>query len=288
MKIGTTTIPVAGWLVDPRQPETHRTRRLAAIRRIVVDYGLSAVELSLDLGIVYPHVFDADFYAAVADLQQELGFVCTVHLPFLWIDAASMNEPLRQTSVDCLGRAIELTRTLEVTAYVMHPWGMVTTRIAELLERPGERQALLGGIMAQAERSLAQICRPLDPRDLCVETLEAPPFDVVLPLVEKHGCSICLDVGHLNWSGDGASDLLARHGHRIREVHLHDVVHGATGRGTQARDHLPLGQGELDYRPLLNELGKMGFEGPVILENNNQADLEESLEQLQPFLPAKG
>jgi sugar phosphate isomerase/epimerase len=286
MKIGTTTISLVGWLVDPRQPETHRTRRLAAMRRIVLDYGLSAVELSLDLGIVYPHVFDAGFYATVADLQQELGFVCTVHLPFLWIDLACMNEPVRQASVDCLSRAIELARALEVTTYVMHPWGMVTTRIAELLERAAERQAFLGGTMAQAENSLAQLCQLIDPRDLCVETLEAPPFDVVLPLVEKHGCSICLDVGHLNWSGDGASGFLARYGDHVREVHLHDFVHGATGRGTQARDHLPLGQGELDYLALLHALGKMGFEGPVILENNSRADLEESLERLPPFLSA--
>jgi sugar phosphate isomerase/epimerase len=281
MKIGTTTIPVAGWLVDPRQPKIHRTRRLAAIRRIVVGYGLSAVELSLDLGIVYPHVFDADFYATVADLQQELGFVCTVHLPFLWIDSASMNEPLRQASVDCLGRAIELTQSLEVTAYVMHPWGMVTTQIAVLLERPTERQAFLSGMMAQVERSLAQVCQILDPSDLCVETLEAPPFEVMLPLVEKHGCSICLDVGHFNWSGGSELEFLARYGDRIREVHLHDVVHAATGSSAQSRDHLPLGQGELDFRALLHELGKMGFEGPVILENNSQADLEESLEHLQ-------
>jgi len=279
---------MAGWLADPRQPEIHRTRRLAAIRRIVVDYGLSAVELSLDLGIVYPHVFDAGFYTAAAELQQELGFLCTVHLPFLWIDAACMNEPLRQASVDCLGRAIELACALDVTVYVMHPWGMVTTRIAELLERPPERQAFLAGIMAQAERSLAQVCQLLDPRDLCVETLEGPSFDVVLPLVEKHGCSICMDVGHLNWSGDGGLGFLARYGDRIREVHLHDVVHGAAGRGTQARDHLPLGQGELDYRALLHELRKMGFEGPVILENNSRADLEESLERIQPLLPAGG
>ena len=35
MKIGTTTIPLAGWGVDPRRPERGRERRLAAICQIV-------------------------------------------------------------------------------------------------------------------------------------------------------------------------------------------------------------------------------------------------------------
>ncbi|HUX77608.1 MAG TPA: hypothetical protein VMY40_13330 [Anaerolineae bacterium] len=34
MKIGTTTIPLAGWEVDPRRPEEGRARRLAAIRQL--------------------------------------------------------------------------------------------------------------------------------------------------------------------------------------------------------------------------------------------------------------
>jgi len=34
VKIGTTTIPLAGWEVDPRRPEEGRARRLAAIRQL--------------------------------------------------------------------------------------------------------------------------------------------------------------------------------------------------------------------------------------------------------------
>jgi hypothetical protein len=57
MKIGTTTIPLAGWGVDPRRPEQGRKHPLATIRHIVEGYGMSAVELNLDLGIVYPRSF---------------------------------------------------------------------------------------------------------------------------------------------------------------------------------------------------------------------------------------
>lgn len=284
MKIGTTTLPLVGWMADPRHPEESRKARLSAIRHLVEGYGLSAVELTADLAMGFPQVFDAAFYTAVADLQQELGFACTVHLPFLWVDPSSLNEPIRQASTDCLNRAVELTRPVEVLTYVLHLWGLASTQIILLLEHPVQRQTVLGVMVIQAERSLAEACELLDPRILCVENLEAPSFDVTRPLVEKFGASICLDVGHLAWEGDNALDFLARHGDRIREVHLHDAIGTSTGSHSQIRDHLALGRGEMDYQTFLRRLEEIGYEGAVILENNSQADLEASLERISAFL----
>ena len=283
MKIGATTIPLAGWVADPRRPQQSRAHRLAAIRQLVTDYDLSVVELTLDLGIVFPQVFTADFYTAVAGVQQELGFACTAHLPFLWLDLASLNEPMRRTSVDCLRRAIQLTQAVEVLTYVVHLWGLTTIQVDSLLQHPAQRQAVMGAAMTQAEKSLIEVCQILDPQDVCVENLESPSFEVVLPLVEKYGASICLDVGHLAWQGGGELEFLAHHGRRIREVHLHDAVTIANGGKRQTRDHLALGQGELDYRAFLHELEKTGYEGTVILEVNSQGDLEESVNQTRSW-----
>ncbi len=284
MKIGTTNIPLAGWVVNPWQPEEARAHRLASMRQLVEGYGLSAVELGMDMGIVYPTVFDAGFYAAVADLQQELGFTCTAHLPFMWLDAASLNEPVGQASVDCLRRAIELAQPVEVTTYVLHLWGNTTIEINTVLADSPTHPAVLVGLMAQAGRSLAEVCELVVPRDLCVENLEAPSFDVALPLVEKHGVSICLDVGHLAYGDDNALNFVARHGDRIREVHLHDFMNESAGGHTHTRDHLALGQGQMDIAAFLHKLDEIGFDGPVILEVNSKADLEASLEQVRSFL----
>jgi sugar phosphate isomerase/epimerase len=278
---GTTTLPLAGWVADPRQPDESRTRRLAAIRRVVEGYGLQAVELTLDLGAVYPQVFNAGFYATVAELQQKLAFVCTVHLPFLWVDPTSLNEPIRQASTACLHRAIEVTRAIQVDTYVLHLWGFTTMQIAAQLQHPSQREAILGVLMMQASRSLGELCELLDPRDLCVENLEDSLFDLALPLIEQHGTSICLDVGHLAWQGGGELDFLSRHGDRIREIHLHDAISRPAGGHGRIRDHLALGQGQVDFAAILRALEETGYDGTVILELNSQAELEESLEQLE-------
>jgi sugar phosphate isomerase/epimerase len=281
IKIGATTLPIAGWVADPRRPEESRLLRLGAIRQLVEGYGLPAVELTLDFGLVYPQVFDRSFYTTVADLQQELGFVCTVHLPFLWIDPASLNEPLRQVSADGLCQAIELARPVDVHTYALHLWGMTSTQITILLRDPAQRPAILDALLNQAGRSLAQLCELVDPRDLCLENLEDPLFDHVLPLVEGAGVSICLDVGHLAWRGDSEAEFLTRYGDRIREAHLHDAVRASPDGRTQFRDHLALGQGQVDYPAFLRRLADLDHEVVVILENNSQADLEQSLERVR-------
>jgi sugar phosphate isomerase/epimerase len=234
IKIGANTLPIAGWLADPQRPEDSRRVRLAAIRQLIEGYGLAAVELTADLSAVYAQVFDHRFFSAVAGLQQGLGFICTVHLPFLWVDASSLNEAVRQTSANCLCRAIELTQPLDVSTYVLHLWGLTTAQIATLVRDPAQRQVIVGGMLAQARRSLSQVCEMLDPRGVCVENLEDPLFDLMLPLLEEYRVSICLDVGHLAWRGDSELDFLARHGDRIREVHLHDAVDGLHGLSAQA------------------------------------------------------
>ena len=98
MKIGATLIPLAGWAANLEEPAKERERRLSALRRLIEEYGLKAVELTLDFGLLYPQVMDGVFYHQAAHLQEELGFACTVHLPLLWLDLSSLNEPIRQTS----------------------------------------------------------------------------------------------------------------------------------------------------------------------------------------------
>jgi sugar phosphate isomerase/epimerase len=280
MKIGATTIALAGWAVDPRQPASSQRQRLEAIRQIISGYKLNAVELTLDLGILFPQVFPPDFYGRVASLQQELDFSCSIHLPFTWIDLSSLNETIRLASLQTVRSAIELCRPLQVESYVLHLWGGTTHQIASVLEDPVQQHVLLGALIAQAERSLEQICAWLDPKRLCVETLEAPNFDLALPLVEKYGVSICLDVGHLVWQRVDEIDFLEHNAGRIGEIHLHDARRETVGEWERIVDHLPLGDGQIDYQTLLRKLREIEFSGPVILEFNDRAALEKSLARI--------
>jgi sugar phosphate isomerase/epimerase len=257
---------------------------MQAIRQIVTDHGLRAVELTLDLHAIYPQVFNEHFYQSVAELQQTLGFLCTVHLPFLWVEPASLNEQIREASIASLRQAIEVTQAVEVHTYVLHLWGFTTMQVLSQLQDSVQRELVTGVLMSQAGRSLAALCEAVDPADLCVENLEDSLFELAVPIVEEHGTSICLDVGHLALQGGCELSFLERHRERIREVHLHDAIAPRAGEWQTARDHLALGEGNLDHEAFLDKLAEMGYEGPIILELNSEADLVQSLERLKPVM----
>jgi sugar phosphate isomerase/epimerase len=284
IRFGTTTLPLAGWIANPQQPAESRAHRLYTIRQIIEGYKLQAVELTLDLQAIYPQVFDDGFYNSVAELQQDLGFMCTVHLPFVWVEAASLNETIRQASMACLQQAVKVTGAIDVHSYVLHLWGLTTGQVVSQLREPVQRQVLMDVLLSQASRSLSALCDIVDPSDLCVENLEDSLFDLALPMIEEYGVSICLDVGHLALQGREALTFLARHGERVREIHLHDAI-GPQHEGEQrVRDHLAVGKGQLDYAALIGRLAELDYQGPIILELNSKADLEQSLAVLRAEL----
>lgn len=284
MKFGTTTIPIAGWVINSSDPDGMRQKRLEAIRRIVTGYGMDAVEMSLDLGMVYPEVFNDNFYKSAAGLQRELGFSCTVHLPFMWLDCASLNETIRQASVESVRRAYELADPLRVDAWILHLWGSTTIQISELMQESVRRRMFLGAVLEQAEKSLEQIKEFINPFNLCVETLEAPDFDFIIPSLQKYNVQICLDVGHLAWQGGGELSFLDRNFEQIREIHLHDARVEEFGGERKIIDHLALGRGQIDYRNFMQKLADFGYKEFVILENNSQNDLEQSIARIDDYM----
>jgi sugar phosphate isomerase/epimerase len=281
LKVGAGVIPLVGWGLKGRGS---REAHLRAIRRLVEDLQVQAVELNGDFTVLYPDVFGEGYYQDVVGLQKELGFVCTMHLPFLWLDGASLAEPVRKATVQCLSQVLEATRDLSIESYVVHLWGVWTSRLGTLQEMPdGEKQQLVDEILRSAMRTLEELGSQAPPGQLCVENLERMPFELFVPLVEEQGMKVCFDVGHLAMQGGDPLEFLDRYWQMIGEVHLHDAVVAVRG-GPTATDHLPLGRGDVDYAGLMDELTRRGYDGVLILEVNSEADLRESLERVRAWL----
>jgi sugar phosphate isomerase/epimerase len=260
--------------------ETH----LRAIRRLVEELHVRAVELNGDFTVLHPDVFGREYYEEVAELQRELGFACSLHLPFLWLDGASLAEPVRKASVECMSQVLEAAEGISMASYVVHLWGIWTSLLGTIQQMPeGEKQQLLDQMLGSAERTLQELRMLVSPDRICVENLERLPFEMFAPVVQQQGVSICFDVGHLAMQGGDPLEFLDQYGQYIGEIHLHDAVAGG-GRGSEVRDHQPLGRGMVDYEALLERLAEGGYDGVVILEVNTEADLLESLERVQPWL----
>ncbi len=88
----------------------------------------------------------------------------------------------------------------------------------------------------------------------------------------------CLDAGHGNlFSREPLADWVEVLGSRLVEIHLHD------NRG-EADDHLPLGQGSIDFASLFSLLQKKKLQPIYTIEPHEIAHLQPSLEALEKYL----
>ncbi len=284
MHIGVNTAAFIRWPGQDRAPAGAISEMLFAARELVEVNGFSALEVGMDPPLLFPQEGVAAFMAGLAALQRELGLVCTVHLPFLWLDLASGNEEIRLASVEAMRRAVALARGLEVSTWVVHPCGAGTQNIAGRPDNSPRRLALADMIRRQANRSIGEVAALMPSRDLCVETLELPAWDFFAGAIEEHDVSICMDAGHLIWMDLDPVNFFRRNAGRIREVHLHDVLPLGSGELRQFRDHLGLGIGVMDYRGLLDALQAARFAGAVILEVFSKEERVSSAAALAPWL----
>ncbi|MGN9840801.1 TIM barrel protein [Nonomuraea sp. H19] len=89
---------------------------------------------------------------------------------------------------------------------------------------------------------------------------------------------LCLDTGHLLIGGTDPAELVKAAASRIAHVHLKDVdarIAGLVGSGrltyTQAvREgvYRPLGQGDVDVAGIVTELGRSGYDGWYVMEQD--------------------
>ena len=198
------------------------------------------------------------------------GTTFSVHLPF-GPDPGAADGPPRGAYTTALVRAIDRARDLRPVAWVFHPFGE-GNRFDAATPPPAEWMGRL------AERLDALVAAGIEPERLCLENLR-PPFDLVAPLVEDRGLSVCLDVGHLVLYGHDVGAFVARYAARVRAVHLHGVSGG--------RDHAALSR--LDAAAA-GRVRAMLFDAAApprvaTLEVFSVADFEDSLRALEGWAP---
>ncbi|MBY0227934.1 MAG: sugar phosphate isomerase/epimerase, partial [Gemmataceae bacterium] len=69
-----------------------------------------------------------------------------------------------------------------------------------------------------------------------------------------------LDIGHLQCMGElPMAPHIEKWAHVLWNVHIEDMKTGV-------HDHLPFGEGEIDFRPVFDTLKKVGYQGGLHVE----------------------
>jgi sugar phosphate isomerase/epimerase len=199
---------------------------------------------------------------------KELGMEAySFHAPFApAIDIASSNSAQRAASIAEIFKAAEAAALLRVHYFVLHP-GPENPAAIPAVEQLPRMQHVVDSLNQVARR-----CKELG--IMCVLENKLPHLlfgntsDIlwILDGINTAEVGACLDTGHAFLGGDIHSLLHKLSGH-LRMIHAHDNAGGDD-------NHLPPGDGRMDWEKFLRDLIEVRFRGALILEmagNNDPA-----------------
>lgn len=216
--------------------------------------------------------FTRERLATAAHLLRDAGLATTIHAAFMDLNPGAMDATIRQATRTRFEQVFQAAEILGPRVIVFHP-GL------DELRHGNSRAAWLRhsidfwqGLLPRATAINSTIAvenifekEPSSLRDL-LEAIDSPSF--------RH----CFDVGHWNmFSTVGLEEWFAELGSFMAEIHLHDNY-------GQADEHLPLGEGEIDFDQLFDLVDRFAPDAVWTIEAHSNERLERSLRNIRKYL----
>lgn len=196
----------------------------------------------------------------------------TVHAPFFDLNPGALDPLIRQVTHLRLNQSLSIAGRLNAHLMVIHP-GVDKWRYPNL----DHAWLALAKDFFPSLINQASSCRCR----LAVENIYEETPDRLVQLVEglnSEWFGHCFDAGHWHLFGKLAmGEWLEALRPRLFHLHLHDN-HG------QSDDHLPLGEGIIDFSPLKLYMEKTPVRPSITLEAHSPDHLNRSLQQLRVLL----
>lgn len=205
---------------------------------------------------------------AVGRLIGARGRRPTVHAPFFDLSPGAMEPLVRQITGQRLTQSLQAAARLGAHLMVVHP-GYDRWRYPNLAAAWADQAAAtFAPLVTMAEQ---YDCR------LALENIYEDTPSTLTTLVDRLDnpwFGHCFDIGHWRLFGTTPqNDWLTLIAPRLLHLHLHDN-HGIND------DHLPVGEGIIDYAPLLKLLAGLAAPPSITLEAHNPEELRRSLASL--------
>lgn len=108
--------------------------------------------------------------------------------------------------------------------------------------------------------------------------------DEIERVLDNSKVGLCLDTGHMMCGGADPADIVKRYPGRTDIVHAKDCLTEMTNKllpgeitwseGIKGGMFVPIGQGDIDFKTIVDELTKAGFDGYYVLEQDIMIDEE--------------
>lgn len=215
---------------------------------------------------------DEQLILRTSRILDEAGVRPRVHAPFFDLNPGALDPLIRQATRQRLEQALRIAGRLQADLMIIHP-GVDKWRYPRL-EHAWLEQAL------EFFPSLVQQAEKID-CTLAIENIYEESPDTLVQLVDGIDSNFfghCFDAGHWHLFGRRPMDeWLKSVSSRLFHLHLHDN-HG------RADEHLPVGDGTIDFSPLQRHLKRMSAPPSITLEARSLEHLQRSLEEVNRLL----
>jgi sugar phosphate isomerase/epimerase len=202
------------------------------------------------------------------------GLAVTVHGPFLDLNPGAIDPLVHGVTARRYGQALQAALLLGARLIVFHPGYDIW--------RYGEQQHLWLEQNLRFWPPLLEIAAKGGCQLTLENIFESDPLLLkqLLTTLASPWLGHCFDVGHWRlFASVSLADWFATLGEELRHLHLHDNF------GVKD-DHLPMGEGSIDFQPLLTHLGAMRSERrpSITLEAHSRETLLRALAAVSPLI----
>ena len=200
------------------------------------------------------------------------GLDCTIHATFMDLNPGSVDQAIRETTRQRVDQTLAVAEILRPRVIVFHPGYSRLTYGSAVETWVANSAAFWQGHLPRIRQIGCQIALE--------NIFEEEPSTLlqVLERIDDRQVGHCFDSGHFNmFATVSLQEWFAVLGDRIVESHLHDN-HG------QADEHLPVGEGEIDFGLVTTLLKQYAPQAVWTLEAHSQDRLERSINSIQQYL----
>ena len=192
----------------------------------------------------------------ILNRTRELGLDLTGHLPD--IDLCDPNLSRNRELLKRFSEDIGVLHELGIQKVIIHAYVGRKVNIANYPRLEIEKLKL------DRLKELTNICENSN-ITLCLENTEEEPKDLEMFFEELSSLFFCLDIGHANLFTEDNKSLgfLEEFGKRLKHIHICDNFGGYSEK---CDVHLPLGTGNIDYKPIFQCLKEIGYDDTITLE----------------------
>lgn len=201
----------------------------------------------------------------VADTLKSADIRPSLHAPFFDLNPGALDPLVREVTATRLCQALDVAQRLNSRLMVIHP-GVDKWRYPNLEQSWCEHAKNFFEPLSR--RAEAIDCR------LALENIYEETPDVLVELVDdldSKWFGHCFDIGHWHLFGKRPiAEWFDAIGPKLVHLHLHDN-HG------RSDEHLPVGSGTIDFRPLVSGLAPLAEQPSITLEAHSLEHLTQSL-----------